>query len=390
MKKILIIAVAVVIVITIALLITSTYFNRHPNEIVVKTAVNINEGKTETVKYDYGHLIVLTNKKIPVYKFTPSETSEYVFEVRNFSSSTDEMLVMSVLDKSLSELTGEDNISDEDGTFTDTVSDAEFLQKGREYYIVIDVASSDSKSQHSGSFDLTVTKSEELKPTEITEEHDVTLNVKRREHSTVSFTPPETGYYRFDTEIVSENASTGYSVINEITTAATEKEKKITSYDGICYLDAGSEYYIEVGVEDIKGSSAKVKVSCKNIGVTGFDESGSAVLDKDSIIEYTADKNASMLLYSISKGDPEATVYDKKGFPMRTDDDSGEDFGGGAEDFALIINAKKGETYWIYVAGELKECTVMITEYTDPDPESETEGENTAEETSEESAANTQ
>lgn len=377
MKKRLLIILPVIVVILAASSLIYLKVVQDPNYLIRTKAVTIKEDKPKKVKYDVGHLVVLADKRIPVFEFVPGESAEYTFEVTDIKSDNNDMLLLNVVDRSLSDYIASSNISEEDGTTADVITDKASLQKGRRYYILMDAASPDGSRLHSGSFTVKVSKSEEeIVPVEITEEQPVRINIKAREQGSITFRPAETGYYKFDTEIASRNASTGFSVISGVT--SEESDDTLVS-DGICLLEAGKEYFIQVSIEDIKGS-AEVDVRCSRIGSTEFDENGSAVLDSVSMIEYTAQEDGNILVVSESEGDPEITIYDSKGFPLRSDDDSGEEFGGAGEDFAVVFKAESGSKYHLYVSGKFSECKVSISGYNADTDESEDEDPEAADE----------
>lgn len=370
MKKRLLIILTVIAVILAASSLIYLKVVQDPNYLIRTKAVTIKEDKPKKVSYDVGHLVVLADKRIPVFEFVPGESAEYTFEVTDIKSDNNDMLLLNVVDRSLSDYIAASNISEEDGMTADVITDKASLQKGRRYYILMDAASPDGSRLHSGSFTVKVSKSEEeIVPVEITEEQPVRISIKAREQGSITFRPVETGYYKFDTEIASRNASTGFSVISGVT--SEESDDTLVS-DGICLLEAGREYFIQVSVEEIKGS-ADVDVRCSRIGSTEFDENGSAVLDSVSMIEYTAQEDGNILVVSESEGDPEITIYDSKGFPLRADDDSGEEFGGTGEDFAVVFKAKSGSKYHLYVSGKFSECKVSISGYATEETESDTE-----------------
>lgn len=363
MKKRLITTAVLLAAVLAVSLIIYVKVTQDPNYQIKNKAVSISQDKTVKVSYELGHLFVLADKKIPVFEFIPAESAEYVIEVTDIHSDSGDVLSVNVVDRSFTDYVAANNVSEEDGTITDSISDKAFLSKGRRYYILTDAFNNGSSSVYSGSFDLTVKRSEdEDGPEEIAEDQTVRLTVNRREHSSVSFTPEVTGYYRFLTEIVSDNASTGFSEVSGVSTAGSS-DADIPVSDGICYLEAGNEYYVQIGVEEISGKSAKVDVRCRAIGTGEFDEEGTAVIEAPSVIEYTAEESGSIMVFSESEGDPEITIYDRKWFPLRSDDDSGEEFGGGSKDFAVVFNAKEGEKYLLYVSGKFSECRIKAVKY---------------------------
>ena len=142
--------------------------------------------------------------------------------------------------------------------------------------------------------------------------------------------------------------------------------------DGFAYLEAGRDYYVWVTVNESTKSRSDVELSCARLASASAHGECSVDIDGSTVIEYKADADMPLMISSASDGDPDAAVYDKEGFMLRSDDDSGETVSGNGKDFALGLNAKKGSVYWIYVDGEFAQCTVNIKEYkgdgTAPDP----------------------
>ncbi|MBR0400698.1 MAG: hypothetical protein IJH95_07805 [Mogibacterium sp.] len=370
--------IIIVMIVLLAAAVAGALINRKmisdPNYIIKHSATVIKAEKPVSVSYDLGHPIFLFDKRIPVYMFTPDEDGEYVFDITDISTETDDYLVMSVTDRKFSEyinannIPGEDDVSadDSDDSSQNSVTGETFLQKGHKYYIFIDAAS--EENLHKGSFSISVNKSpEEIKPEMIQVDQKVRIAVNKGEQTGLIFVPEEAGYYKFKSEIASKNAATGFSAISDVT--SNEGENVITVTDGICRLEPDTEYYIQISVEDIKGRSAKVDVWCRRIADAAFDEDGSARLDARAMIDYTADESGRVLIHSESKGDPKVFVYDSENMPLRADDDSGADFGGSDDDFAVMLDCEKGQEYHIYVTGELNECKVFAAPFELPDEE---------------------
>ena len=187
------------------------------------------------------------------------------------------------------------------------------------------------------------------------------------------FVPEETAYYDFDTDIVSKDAASGFSSIYGIT--AEDKTDMIVT-DGICLMEAGKTYYVWVGVDETTKKRSRVELSCSRMasetagGICSIDVSGKTV------IEYTAEADMPLIISSSSDGDPDAALYDSEGFMLRQDDDSGGALSGNPKDFALGLQAEKGEVYRICVDGEFAQCTVNIQEYKGDGmaPDSDAEG----------------
>ena len=335
---------------------------KDPNFIIKHSSKRISEDNPVKVSYDLGHLIYLTDKRLPVYIFTPSEDSEYTFTLTDIRSDTDDALIISVTDRSFSDYMTANNLSGEDEAAEGIVEGKAFLRKGRRYYIFTD-ASSDGERRHKGSFVMTVTGTEEAEPPEISMDQKVKLRIGAGEQADIRFVPPETGYYRFDSRIVSGSGSAGFSSV--VGASAAQDDTALPVTDGICWMEEGVEYYLQVSVDEISARSAEAEVRCSSIGSVSLDDEGSVVLESDAMIIYTAGKTGRMVIYSESDGDPEADVYDGDGFELRSDDDSGKEFDGGKKDFAVMIDVEKGQTYHIFVHGSFGKCDVKAMSYTD-------------------------
>jgi hypothetical protein len=359
-KRNIIIVLAAIAVLTAGSLIYNR-LARDPNFIIKHSSKRISEGKAVTITYDFGYLIYLADKRLPAYIFTPEEDSEYIFTLNGISSETGDILVLSVTDRSFSDYLTANNLSDEGADVKDSVEGKAFLQKGQKYYIFTD-ASSDGSRRHKGSFVMTVSAAEETEPPEISPDDKVKIRIGSGEQADIRFVPPETGYYRFDSEIVSGNAAGFSSVIGA---SAARDDKALTLTDGMCWMEEGVEYYLQIGVNEIRGRSAEVEIKCRNINSAVLDDDGCVSLESDALIRFTAEKTSRMVIYSESDGDPEVDVYDGEGFELRSDDDSGKEFGGGKKDFAAMIDAEEGQTYHIYVHGSFKKCDVNVINYTD-------------------------
>ena len=362
--------IIIVMIVLLAAAVAGALINRKmisdPNYIIKHSATVIKAEKPVSVSYDLGHPIFLFDKRIPVYMFTPDEDGEYVFAITDISTEADDYLVMSVTDRKFSEylnannIPGEDDVSadDSDDSSQNSVTGESFLQKGHKYYIFIDAAS--EENLHKGSFSISVNKSpEEIKPEEIKVDQKARITVNKGEQTSLIFIPEETAYYKFKSEIVSKNAATGFSSISDVT--SDDGETIISVTDGICRLEAGKEYYIQVTAEDIKGRSAKIDVWCRVIAETSFDENGMAETDSRTMIDHTPEESGRVLIHSESKGDPKVYVYDSEGMPIRADDNSGAEFGGSDKDFAVMLDVEKDQVYHIYVTGELNECKVFVS-----------------------------
>ena len=341
-------------------------FNGDPNYLLKKGAVTVKEGKTVQVSERYNSLVPVSGRT-NMFVFTPSETAEYQFTLSDINCDEDVSLSMIVMDENMSEYavvssadadtdaSGQDQEAG-DGTLSCRVS----LQKNSICYIGIDAESSENRSRYSWEYSLTVTKApEEEAPAEITTDQKVRISLKADEKKCLLFTPAETGYYKFDAEIVA-GSKAGYAGIDSVT-LDNNAEEAVT--DGLCHLEAGQEYYVWVAAYDIR-KTAKADVSCRMIGSAAFDGTAEVQIANESVIEFTADEDGLTVIYSVSDGNPDVTVYDAEGFPLRNDNDSGAELSENEHDFAVVIDAAAGDVYRVFVSGKFSGCKVIRARYT--------------------------
>ena len=326
------------IAITIGVLFIGTMlflrFNGDPNFLLKKSAVTVKEGKAVQVSERYNSMVPVSGRT-NMFMFTPAETAEYQFTLSDINCDEDISLSMIVMDESMSEYAGVSSADAEidtdtsgqdqeagDGTLSCRVS----LQKNSICYIGIDAESAENRSRYSWEYSLTVTKApEEEAPAEISTDQKVRISLKADEKKCLLFTPAETGYYKFDAEIVSGSK-------------------------------AGAAY-------DIR-KSAKADVSCRMIGSASFDGTAEVQIANESVIEFTSDEDGLTVIYSVSDGNPDVTVYDADGFPLRNDNDSGAEISENEHDFAVVIDAAAGDVYRIFVSGRFSDCRVIRARYT--------------------------
>ncbi len=343
-------------------------FNGDPNYLLKKGAVTVKEGKTVQVSERYNSLVPVSGRT-NMFVFTPSETAEYQFTLSDINCDEDVSLSMIVMDENMSEYAGVSSADAEetgyssdqdqeeaDGSFSCRVR----LQKNSTCYIGIDAESAENRSRYSWEYSLTVTKApEEEKTAEITTDQKVRISLKADEKKCLLFTPEETGYYKFDAEIVAGSKS-GYAGIDSVT-LENNAEEAVT--DGLCHLEAGQEYYIWIEAYDIR-KTAKADVSCRMIGSASFDGTAEVQISGESVIDFKADDSGLAVIYSVSDGNPDVTVYDADGFPMRNDTDSGAEISENERDFAVVIDAAAGDTYKIFVSGRFSDCRIIRARYT--------------------------
>ena len=360
------------IAITIGVLFIGTMlflrFNGDPNFLLKKSAVTVKEGKAVQVSERYNSMVPVSGRT-NMFVFTPAETAEYQFTLSDINCDEDISLSMIVMDESMSEYAGVSSADAETDTDTSgqdqeagdgTLSCRVSLQKNSICYIGIDAESSENRSRYSWEYSLTVTKApEEEAPAEITTDQKVRISLKADEKKCLLFTPAETGYYKFDAEIVA-GSKAGYAGIDSVT-LDNNAEEAVT--DGLCHLEAGQEYYVWVAAYDIR-KTAKADVSCRMIGSAAFDGTAEVQIANESVIEFTADEDGLTVIYSVSDGNPDVTVYDADGFPLRNDNDFGAEISENEHDFAVVIDAAAGEVYRIFVSGRFSDCRVIRARYT--------------------------
>lgn len=360
-KKILIIA-AVIMVLMIA---TAAAWNliteRYPNLVMKMTAQRLKEDKSVDVNYDY---IVDQSQETLVYSFVPEASGEYKFVLTDITSDEGVIVLMSVMDKNLSDFIVVNNYADSEDAHgrPDVLEGDAFLQKGQKCYAVLDVfPDDDSIESYSGSFKITVSKiTDEDKPVELKENESVELEVKSDEQKCAVFTPTESGYYMLDSTIVSEDASSGFSSIAAIT-AADNMKHYLTN--GICTLDKGEEYYIWVTVSETGKKTSQVSLSCTKMSAVNV--TGHCVLDitEPTVIEYRAQDDENLAVYSVSEGDPASLIYERPGFPLRTDDNSEVSLSDNRDDFAMVLTCERDTTYRICIYGDFTTCQVNLANY---------------------------
>ena len=82
------------------------------------------------------------------------------------------------------------------------------------------------------------------------------------------------------------------------------------------------------------------------------------------MIEYVAEKDCNLVVYSVSAGDPKLIIYEQAGFPLRSDDTSEASLSDNPNDVATVLTVKKGAGLRICVFDNVTDCRVFITEYT--------------------------
>ncbi len=396
---------------------------RDQNFIMRHTAKPIEAGETVQVSYESGRKSSISRTYVPVYCFTPAESASYTVTLADITNTPGVYLKVSVLDQNLAEHAYSDNFSDggegvsdqnqeggeadpsgssseqnKDGGSADTsgnlseqnqdsgsadpsvsssdqnqnggeaehanevlMADA-FLSKGKKYYIIVDVGSPKESAEFSGSFSLTVDKTpaEEAEIQEIAAGESVKVTLEPNENATLAFRPEEAGNYRFESVITGKRAVFGYSGIAAVTSEDGE-EKEL--FGGAAYLEAGESYYVEINADDTENKKVHADVTCSRVEKIDMEGPGTAELSGETLIEWKAATDGFAAFWSESEGDPCAAVYDTDGVPVNSDNDSGKEFSGNKKDFALVFEAKTGETYRILVGGKIDAARVSAGAY---------------------------
>ena len=328
-----------------------------PNILLKKISTVLQEDSTVDVQYTIksGKRGLLRKNKLPLYSFTPEESGEYTFSVSDVVSEEDVFLSLQVMDSHLNNYLSTDNMDDR-GSFSDTA----FLNKGSICYVIMEAASENDREEFSGSFSLSVSKaSEDNRPAEITETEPAVIKVREDNQTAAMFAPAESGFFRFESRVISKDRSAS----SGISSVKTTDNKEIKRAEGICWLEGGKDYYVWVSAHDLSGDTAETEVSCKRIESFSTDQPGEYSINGDTIIEFTSPETKNLAVYSVSDGDARCLVYDGKGFPLNADEDSGGDLSGNDKDFALVIQAQKKELYLIYTGGQFNECSIVIADY---------------------------
>ena len=288
---------------------------------------------------------------------------------------------MFVMDENMSELFETANYGDDDDMpESDLMEGTTFLTKGQLYYVTIDAFSDDAAAMDAfkESFRFSVSKAGDGEPEELKAGESVRLKLNKDQQVCALFKPGETAFYNFDTNIVSKDASVGFSSIYDIT---AEDQTSMIVTDGVCFMEAGKTYYVWVGVDETTRKKSEVELSCRKMDSEAAGGLCSIEINGETVIEYTAESNMPLMISSSSDGDPDVAMYDSEGFMLRKDDDSGGVVSGNPKDFALGFNAEKGKTYRICINGEFTKCTVIVQEYkgdgTEPDSSAAAENEET-------------
>ena len=329
-----------------------------PNIVLKKISTVLTEDSTVDVTYTYkpGKYKIIGKDRLPLYAFTPEESGDYTFSVSNVVSEDDVFLSLQASDSHFNNYLSINNMEDGGGDFSDTV----FLNGGSVCYVLVEPYSEDERDKYTGSFSLSVSRApEETGPPAVTETEPAVIKANEDSQTAALFVPAESGFFSFESRVVSGDKSAS----SAISSVKTTDNKEIKRSEGICYLEGGKEYYVWVSAQDMIKPPVDVEVRCKRIESFNTDQTGEYSIHGNTVIGFTSQEAQNLAVYSVSDGNVRCCVYDSKGFPLNSDDDSGGDLSGNEKDFALVIQAQKKKLYLIYAEGQFDECNIVITEY---------------------------
>lgn len=362
-KKILKIIGEVLLLIVLAAIVLVIIAYQNPGFYLRLVSDKISEDRTVEASYNYDFDNLSKIKTTPFYYFTPSESGNYTFSVEDIESSAEVRLTMSVTDRYLDDYFVTDNRWRQKKGNTDTISGSASLQASKPCYVLFTVAPVDEDlAQFSGSFKLTVSKTpDEEGPPRLTADEPVTVRVDAEGQACAVFTPDETGYYRFENSIVSHDSSKGYSSLSSVT-ASNNIKVGLTS--DICMLLKDQEYYVWVAANETDSRTSLIELSCIPLKTVKASGKCSVDLTGNSVIEYVAKKGCDLAVYTVSEGDPKLMIYERAGFPLRSDDRSEAPLSDNPDDVATVLRVNEETGLHICIFGDVRKCRVFITEYT--------------------------
>ena len=362
MKKILKILGVIFLLLILGAALIAVTLVRDPGLYLRVISERLREGKVYEASYIYNSEDSSKNKSIPFFYFIPPESGYYNFVATDLKTSNEVFMTMSVADKYLVDYFLTDNHDLDTGKLTDTFTGSAMLQESKVCYVFFTVEpTEEDPDDFSGSFKVSVTKgSGDDGPPVLTEDEPVTLKVDAEGQACAVFTPPETGYYKFEHSIVSSDVSKGYSSLSSIT---AKNNVAIGLTNGISMLQKGKEYYVWATVNETGRQSSEIELSCRPLKTEKADGICYVDLTGESVIEYVAGKDCNLAIYTVSSGDPKLMIYEKAGFPLRSDDRSEQPLSDNPEDVATVLRVKHGTGLHICIFDDVKDCRVYITEY---------------------------
>lgn len=362
-KKILKIIGVIFLLILSAVVVMLIIFFRDPGFYLRLVSDKINEDEVVEVYYNYDYEDPSKTKTTPYFYFKPSGSGNYTFSAADIESSDDAYISMTVTNRYLDDYFVADNRDHDVSGRKDTISGSTTLPASQPCYVLFTVEPLDGDlARISGSFKLIVTEDPvDEGPPQLTTDGPVSVTVEPEGKACVAFTPPETGYYRFENSIVSHDSAKGYSSLSSIT--SSDKVKVGVTSD-IALLQKEKEYYVWVTVNETDSRRSEVEISCMPMKTEKANGICSVEIDGDSVIAYVAKKDCDLAVYTVSEGDPSLVIYEQPGFPLRSDDKSEASLSSNPNDVATVLRVKQGTGLHICIFGDVADCRVYITEYT--------------------------
>lgn len=365
-KKYLIIAVLIAAlagagIFTCVRLVNNTEF------MVKRNASEIRKDEPQDLSFSYGKRDDV--KRLQAFWFVPEESGEYRFSVTDIANDATASMGLYVANEDFTDYLVLDNYSaEETGGVPEDLEGDTFLEKGQKCYIMTVVIGGEDTGAFDGSVKVNVSLRPE-EPEELKVNGRVTLSIKADGQSCALFHPEESAYYRFDTTITSADASMGFS---SVTSVSSDDETTMPVTEGIAWLEAGRDYHVWAEVSETGGGTSEVALSCRKMETIQASGSCEPEIKEDTVIEYTAEEDGYLAVYSVSGGDPAGLIYEKPGFAIRTDDNNAQKlFSDNGKDFAMVFKAEKGGSYHIGVYGKMRNCKVMIRPYTPEEEKTE-------------------
>ena len=362
-KKILKIIGVILLLTVLAVIVFVVTFFRDPGFYLRLVSDKLSEDQVVEVSYNYDYDDPSKTKVAPFFCFSPSESGNYTFSVNDIESSSEVRVTMNVTDTYLDDYFVADSRWRKGKEQKNTITGSTTLPASKRCYVHFSVDPVDEDlAKFSGSFKLTVTKdADDDGPPLLTTDESVTVRVDAEGQACAAFIPVETGYYRFEHSIVSKDYSKGYSSLSSITSS---NSLKVGVTSDICMLRKDQEYLVWLNANETGSRSSLIELSCKPLKTKKAKGICSVVLDGDSMIEYFAEKDCDLAVYTVSGGDPRLVIYETSGFPLRTDDKSEASLSDNPDDVATVLRVKEGTGLHICIFGDVSDCRVFITEYT--------------------------
>lgn len=338
--------------------------------IVKRTASEITVDEPQELSFSYGKRDDI--KRLNAFRFVPEESGEYRFTVTDIVNDSTAGMGLYVMNGDLTDYLVMDNYSAEEtgGVPEDLEGDA-FLEKGQKCYILTVVIGSENTGTFEGSARVSVTPRPEEEPEELKENDKIKLNIEADSQSCAVFRPSESAYYRFDTIITTADASMGFSSVTSVT---SDDEMKIPLTEGIAWLEEGRTYHIWAEVSETGGGTSDVVLSCRRMETLQASGTCELEIEEESLIEYQAESDGYLVVYSVSGGNPAGLIYENPGITIRTDDNNSQKlFSDNGKDFAMVFRSSKDSNYRIGVYGKIRKCKVVIEPYEAEESEPEEE-----------------